>query len=62
MWNMTIACALRWEVASVRCFSIGSGSSYKGKYFRCGTGTGGHRSFETTIVKKVNMWLLITFL
>ena len=62
MWNMTIARALRWGVASIRSFSIGRGSSYKGKYFRYGIDTGGRRSFEAAIVKEADMWLLITFL
>ena len=62
MWNMTIACALRWGVAYVGSFSTGRGSPYKRKYFRCGTDTGGRRSFEAAIVKKADMWLLITFL
>ena len=62
MWNMTIACALRWGVASVGSFSTGRGSPYKGKYFRCGTDTGEQSSFEAAIVKKADMWLLITFL
>ena len=59
---MTIGCALRWGVASVGSFSTRRGSPYKGKYFKCGTNTGGRRSFEAAIVKKVDMWLLITFL
>ena len=54
---MTIACALRWGVAFVGSFSIGYGSLYKEKYFRCGTDTSGWRSFEATIVKKADMWL-----
>ena len=62
MWNMTIACALRWRVASVGSFSIGRGSLYEGKYFRCGIDTGERHSFESVIVKKADMWLLITFL
>ena len=62
MWNMTIACALRWGVASVGSFSNGRGSPYKGKYFRCKTDTGERLSFKATIVKKADMWLLITFL
>ena len=62
MWNMTIACALRRGVASVGNFSIGRGSPYKGKNFRCKTNTSGRQSFETAIVKKAEMWLLITFL
>ena len=62
MWNMTIACALRWGVISVGSFSTGGGSPYKGKYFRCGTDTGEQRSFEATIVKKADMWILITIL
>ena len=59
---MTIACALRWGVASVGRFSTKRGSPYKGKYFKCGTDTGERRSFEAAIVKKAYMWLLITFL
>ena len=59
---MTIACALRWGVASVRRFSTGRGSSYKGKYFRCGTDTDERLSFEAAIVKKAYMRLLIIFL
>ena len=59
---MTIAYALRWGVAYVGRFSTGRGSPYKGKYFKCGTDTGEPRSFEAAIVKKVDMWLLITFL
>ena len=31
---VNIACALRWEVASVGFFSIGSGSPYIGKTFQ----------------------------
>ena len=62
MWNMTIACAVRWGVTSIGSFSTGHGSPYKGKYFRYGTDTGGRRSFEVAIVKKAGMWLLITFL
>ena len=62
MWNMTIAYELRWGVASIENFSTGRGSHYKGKYFRCRTDTDGRRSFEATIVKKADMWLLITFL
>ena len=61
MWNMIIACTLRWRIASVGSFSTGRGSPYKGKYFRYGTDTGGRRSFKATIVK-ADMWLLITFL
>ena len=59
---MTIACALRWGVASVGCFSTKRGSPYKGKYFKCGTDIDERRSFEAAIVKKSYMWLLITFL
>ena len=58
---MTIACALRWGVASVRRFSTGRGSPYKGKYFRCRTDTDERLSSEASIVKKANMWLLIFF-
>ena len=59
---MTIGCALREGVASIESFSTGRGSPYKGKYFRYGTDTSGRRSFEAVIVKKADMWLLITFL
>ena len=52
---MTIACAIRWGVASIGKFSIGSDSPYKGKYFGCGTDTGGRGAFEATIVKKADM-------
>ena len=62
LWNMTIACALRWGVAFVGKFSTGRGSPYKGKHFRYRRYTIGRRSFEATIVKKVDMLLLITFL
>ena len=62
MRNMTIACAIRWGVASVGSFSTRRGSPYKGKYFRCGTDTGGRCSFEAAIVKTIDIWLLITFL
>ena len=60
--SVNIACALRWGVASVGVISTRHDSSYMGKYFRCGTDTGGRRSFEAVIVKKADMWLLITFL
>ena len=59
---MTIARALRWGVASVGRFSTGHGSPYKGKYFRCEIDTDERCSFEAAIVKKADMWLLITFL
>ena len=62
MWNMTIACVFRWGVVSVESFSTRRGSPYKGKYFKCRTDTSGWSSFEAAIVKKVDMWLLITFL
>ena len=42
--------------------STGHDSPYKEKYFKCGINTGGWRSFEAAIMKKVDMWLLITFL
>ena len=59
---MNIACALRWEVASVRIFSIGRGSPYMGKYFKCRKYTGGRRSYEAVIVKKAGLWLIKFFL
>ena len=52
---MAIACALRWEVAFVGSFSTERVSSYKRKNFRCGTDTGGRRSFEAAFVKKLDM-------
>ena len=60
--SVSIACALRWGVASVGVISNGRGSPYIGKYFRCETDISGQRSFKAVIVKKVDMWLLITFL
>ena len=57
VWNMTIACALRWGVALVGVSSTGRGSPFMGKIFRCKVYTGGRRSFEVAIVKKANMWL-----
>ena len=60
--NMTIACALRWGVASVGRFSTRRGSPYMGKHFRCREYTGGRRSFEATIVKKAGLWLMKIFL
>ena len=62
MWNMTITCAVRWGVAFVGSFSTEHGSLYKRKYFKCRTDTDGRCSFEAAIVKKADMWLLITFL
>ena len=62
MWNMTIAYALRWGVASIGSFSTGCGSTYKGKYFKCRIDIDERHSFEATIVKKADMWLLMTFL
>ena len=59
---MTIACALKEGVAFVGSFSTRRCSPYDGKYFKCGTNTGGRCSFEAAIVKKADMWLLITFL
>ena len=52
MWNMTIACTLRWRVASGGSFSTGRGSPYKGKYFRCKTDTSRRHSFEAAIVAR----------
>ena len=60
--SVSIACALRWGVASIGVISTGCDSPYMGKYFRCGTDISGRRSFDAVIVKKANMWLLITFL
>ena len=53
--SVSIACALRWGVASVGVISTGRGSPYMGKYFRCGTDIGGRCSFEAVIVKKADM-------
>ena len=44
--SVSIACALKWGVASIGVISIGRGSPYMGKYFRRGTDTGGRLSFE----------------
>ena len=41
LWNMTIAYALRWGVASVRVYSSGRDSPYIGKHFRCREYIGG---------------------
>ena len=62
MLNITIACAIRGGVVSVGSFSIRRDSPYTGKYFRCIIDIGRRRSFDTTIMKKADMWLLITFL
>ena len=51
LWNMTIACALRYGVA------YGRGSPYLGKHLRCWGYTNGQYSFEAVIIKKANMWL-----
>ena len=52
---MTIACALKEGVAFVGSFSTRRCSPYDGKYFKCGTNTGGRCSFEAAIVKKADM-------
>ena len=57
VWNMTIACELRWGVALIGNFSIGRGSLFMGKHLRYRVYIGGRRSFEAAIVKKDNMWL-----
>ena len=57
LWNMTIACALRWGVASVGHFSTRRSSPYMRKHFRRRRYTSERHSFEATIVKKANMWL-----
>ena len=60
--SVSIACALRWKVDSIGVISTRRGSLYMEKYFRYKTDMGGRRSFEAVIVKKADMWLLITFL
>ena len=62
LWNMTIVCALRWGVTSIRVYSTGRRSPYMGKHFRCREYTGGQRSFEAAIVKKDELWLMKIFL
>ena len=59
--NITIACALRWGVASVRVYSTGHDSPFMKKHFRCREYIGGPRSLETAIVKKVGLWLCSHF-
>ena len=61
LWNMTIACALRWGVASVGVYSTGCGSPYMVKHFRCREYTGGRRSFEAAILRKAGLWLIKIF-
>ena len=61
LWNMTIACALRWGVASIGIFSTGRDSPYMGTYFRCRKYTSRRRSCEAAIVKKAGLWLLINY-
>ena len=56
--NMTIACALRWGVASVGIFSTGHGSPFMGKHFKCKVYTGRQLSFEAERLKKVDIWLV----
>ena len=60
--NVSIACVLRWGAASVGVISTRHDSPCMRKYFRCGIDMGVRRSFEALIVKKADMWLLITFL
>ena len=62
LWNMTIACALRWGVAFVGVYCTGRSSPNMGKHFRCKEYTGGRRSFEATIMKKTILWLMKIFL
>ena len=52
LWNMIIASAVRWGVASVGVYFTRRGSPYMGKHFRCRENTGGRLSFEASIVRK----------
>ena len=56
LWNMTIACALRWGVALVGSLLYWAWLTLYGKHFRCRIDTDGQRSFEAVIVNKADMW------
>ena len=56
LWNITIACALRWGVALVGSLLYLAWLTLYGKHFKCRTDTGGWRSFEAAIVKNADMW------
>ena len=60
--NMTIACALMWEVTFVGVYSTGRGSPFMGKTFQVQEYTGGRHSLEAAIVKKARLWLCNHFL
>ena len=53
--SASIACALRYGVASIGSFSIGRGSSYMGQHFKCIVDIGGRLSLGAEIVKKVGL-------
>ena len=57
MWNMTIACELRWGVALVGNILYWHGSPFMGKHFKCKVYTGGRRSFEAVIEKRATCGL-----
>ena len=54
---MTIGCALRWGVASIRVYFNGCGSPFMEKHFKCMEYTSGWRSLEAAIVKKAGLWV-----
>ena len=54
---MTIACALRWGVASVGVYSIEHCSPRRGPPFMYRECAGRRRSLEAAIVKKAGLWL-----
>ena len=58
MWNVNIACALRWGVAFVGITLVGVAHPIQEKHFRCGTCAGGRFSSGAARMKKSNMWLL----
>ena len=59
--SASIACALRWGVASVGSFSIRRGSPYMGLHFRCRADIDGRLSLGAKIVKKAGLWLCNLF-
>ena len=52
---VNIACALRWGIAYVGIFSIGRGSTYMGKHFKCWIYADGRLTFEAAREKKVSL-------
>ena len=58
--SVTIACALRWGVASVGFTLLGVAHPIL-DHFRCGTSAGGWLSSEPARVKKARLWLINYF-